>query len=109
MEEEEKKHVPKFSLFFFSFFFGTFLSFSAHRERAKKRSPVRKKEEHRRRTRDAQKKKSVCSTGGSNPGPFAYDVMYTRVFLVPTILGERSDQLFFQCYVGWSFNWKKPT
>ncbi len=62
MEEEEKKHVPKFSLFFF-FCVGVEkmekmgLLFSCTSRESEKKSTTRKKEEHRGETDATHKKK----------------------------------------------------
>ena len=89
MEEEEKKHVPKFSLFFFSFFFlwDFSLVLKLHiEEREQKKG--KKKSIGVRRTRDAQKKKRVLNRGLE---PRTFRLRYQSVSGA-FLLGERSNQ-----------------
>ena len=84
--EEEKKHVPKFSLFLF-FLWDFSLKFYSHRERAKKGHPGGKKK-HRGETDATHKKKE-----SAQPGARTQDLSLT----IPEcfwclLLGERSNQ-----------------
>ena len=90
--EEEKSTCPNSPSSFFLFFFVDFslVFFSLHIRESKKKVTVRTKKTQRGETLARRtKKKRVCSTGVSNPGPFAYDKQsVSGAFL----LGERSNQ-----------------